>query len=283
VLADLPSESMICTAIRRAAHQLLDRPRIFDDPVAVGLIPEASEHAILSAVDAQRAPLSTLLRALFAFRSRFAEDRLAAAARRGVCQYVVLGAGLDTFAWRQPAYARNMRIFYVDHPSSLAWTTAQFGRRSLATPANLSFVAADLEAHELAIGLDQHGFEREAGAFCSVLGVTQYLSREAINALLRFAASLSAESEIVLSFVAPDDELEGEELTAAIHSVELTRTMGEPWLTRLRPSEAFDVLTRLGFGEVFHLTPKRAQQRYFAGRDDMLRAPRFEQLIAAII
>jgi hypothetical protein len=83
--------------------------------------------------------------------------------------------------------------------------------------------------------------------------------------------------------VPPDDELEGEELTVAIHSVELTETMGEPWLTRLRPSEAFDLLTRLGFGEVFHLTPKRAQQLYFAGRDDMLRAPRFEQLIAAII
>jgi O-methyltransferase involved in polyketide biosynthesis len=104
VLADQPSESMICTAIRRAAHQLLDRPRILDDPVAVGLIPEASEHAILSAVDERRAPLSTMLRALFVFRSRFAEDRLAAAALRGVRQYVLLGSGLDTFAWRQPLF-----------------------------------------------------------------------------------------------------------------------------------------------------------------------------------
>jgi len=81
----------------------------------------------------------------------------------------------------------------------------------------------------------------------------------------------------------PYDELEGEELTTAIHSVEPTKTMGEPWLTRLRPSEAFGLLTGLGFGEVFHLTPKRAQQRYFAGRDDKLRAPRFEQLMTATI
>jgi O-methyltransferase involved in polyketide biosynthesis len=147
----------------------------------------------------------------------------------------------------------------------------------------LSFVAVDLEAQKLAIGLDQHGFEREAATFCSVLGVTQYLSSDALEALLRFAASLPAESETVLSFVPPDDELEGEELTTAIHSVELTRTMGEPWLTRLRPSEVFDLLTRIGFSEVFHLTPKRAQQRYFTDRDDMLRAPRFEQLIAAIV
>jgi len=283
VLVDQPSESMICSAVCRAAHQLLDRPRIFNDPVAVGLIPEASEHAILSAVDEQRAPLSILLRALFAFRSRFAEDRLAAAALRGVRQYVLVGSGLDTFAWRQPSHACNMRIFYVDHPCSIAWTIAQFDRRGLSTPANLSFVPVDLEAQKLAIGLDQHGFERGAATFCSVLGVSQYLSREAVGALLRFAASVPAESEIVLSFVPPDDELEGEELTAAIHSVELTRTMGEPWLTRLRPSEAFNLLTHLGFSEVFHLTPRRAQQRYFAGRDDMLRAPRFEQLIAAIV
>src|SRR5437762_44364 len=181
----------------------------------------------------QRAPLSTLLRALFAFRSRFAEDRLAEAAVRGVRQYVVVGAGLDTFAWRQPSFANNMRIFYVDHPCSLVWATAQFRRCGLSTPPNLSFVGADLEAQELAIRLDAHGFEREAGAFCSVLGVTQYLSRRAVEALLRFAASLPIHSEIVFSFIPPDDELEGEELTAAIHSVELTATMGEPWMTRL--------------------------------------------------
>src|SRR5262245_46907877 len=113
MLADQPSRTMIHTAMRRAAHQLLDRPRIFEDPVAVGLVPEASEDTVLGAVDEHRAPLPTLLRALFAFRSRFAEDRLAEAANRGVRQYVVVGAGLDTFAWRQPAFAQNMRIFYV--------------------------------------------------------------------------------------------------------------------------------------------------------------------------
>jgi O-methyltransferase involved in polyketide biosynthesis len=116
-----------------------------------------------------------------------------------------------------------------------------------------------------------------------VLGVTQYLSRDALESLFRFAASLRVQSEIVFSFAPPDDELDGEELIAAHHSVTLTKTMGEPWITRLRPSEAFGLLTRLGFGEVFHLTPKRAQQRYFDGRSDMLKAPRLEQLIAATV
>jgi methyltransferase (TIGR00027 family) len=278
-----PSQSMVRTAMRRAIHQLLDQPHIFEDPVAVGLVPEASEYAILEAVDEHRAPLQTMLRACFAFRNRFAEDRLADAAARGVRQYVVIGAGLDTFAWRQPAFARDMQIFYVDHPCSLAWAAERFRQRGLATPPNLSFVAADLEAEELPAQLNTQGFGRQAGAFCSVLGVTQYLSCDAVEAIFRFAGSLPTQSEIVFSFVPPDDELDGEELAAAIHGVKFTETIGEPWVTRLRPSEAFGLLTRLGFGEVFHLTPKRAQQRYFAGRDDTLRAPRFEQLIAAIV
>jgi methyltransferase (TIGR00027 family) len=280
--ANEPSQSMIYAARCRAAHQLLDRPPIFEDPVAVGLISEASEAGVLAAVDEQCAPFSTLLRSLFALRSRFVEERLAEAVVRGVPQYVVVGAGLDTFAWRQPAYARAIRIFYVDHSCSLGWAIAQFRRRGLETPSNLSFVAADLEAQELATMLVEQGFQREAGAFCSVPVVTQYLSREAVEALLHFAASLPTRSEIVFSFVPPDDELEGEELAAAIQSVKLTETMGEPWATRLRPSEAFDLLAHFGFGEVFHLTPESAQKRYFAGRDDRFRAPCFEQLIAAI-
>src|SRR5215467_4284714 len=154
------SISMVRTAMRRAAHQVFDRPRIFEDPVAVGLIPEASEKAILASVEEHRAPLPTLLRALFAFRNRFAEDRLAEAVARGVSQYVVVGAGLDTFAWRQPAFAYRIQIFYVDHPASLAWTMAQFRQCGLPMPPNLSFVAADLETRELAVRLDVHGFER---------------------------------------------------------------------------------------------------------------------------
>jgi methyltransferase (TIGR00027 family) len=283
MLSGQASRSMVRTAMRRAAHQLLDAPRILEDPIAVGLVPEATEQAILDATDDHRAPLATLFRSLFAFRNRFAEDRLADAAARGVRQYVIVGAGLDTFPWRQPPFAMALQIFYVDHPATLAWTTARFHERGLAIPPNLSFVAADLEERNLATRLDERGFDRKGGAFCSVLGVTQFLSRDAVEALLRFAASLGAPSEIVFSFAPPDDELEGEELAAAIYSTAFNETLGEPWITRLRPSEAFGILTRLGFGEVFHLTPKRAQQRYFAGRNDMLKAPRIEQLIAATV
>jgi len=98
--------------------------------------------------------------------------------------------------------------------------------------------------------LTGHGLAREVGAFCSVLGVTQYLSRDAIEAMLLFAASLPEQSEIVFSFAPPDDELEGDDLAPAIHGVAFTEAMGEPWKTRLTASEVFELLTRLEFGEV---------------------------------
>jgi len=202
---------------------------------------------------------------------------------RGVRQYVIVGAGLDTFPWRQPAFAKSLRIFYVDHPATLAWSTARLRERGLQAPPNLSFVAVDLENLKLPERLYACGFERNVATFCSVLGVVQCIGQAAIDALFSFAAALPAHSEIVLSFALPEEELEGEDRAAAIHGVVLTQALGEPWITRLRMAAIFDQLTRLGFGEMFHLTPKRAQPRYFANCRDGLRAPNFEQLIAAVV
>jgi methyltransferase (TIGR00027 family) len=277
------SYSMVRTAAWRAAHQILDRPRIFEDPVAVGLVPEASEQAIRDDADHHGSLMNVLLRAAFVFRSRFAEERLARAAARGVRQYVIVGAGLDTFPWRQPPFAKDMRIFFVDHPSTLVWSTERFRERGLFTPANLTFVAADLEAQEIGARLDAHSFERDVATFCSVLGVTQYISRNATEALLRFAASLPARSEIVFSFAPPDDEMDSDALAVTAWSVEATAATGEPWLTRLRAREVSNLLTGLGFGDVFHLTQELAQQRYFSGRTDALKATRIEEMFAAIV
>jgi methyltransferase (TIGR00027 family) len=277
------SQSMVRTAMRRAAHQLLDYPRIFEDPIAVGFVPEASEEAILEAADNHRTPMATLFRSLFALRSRFAEDRLAQAKARGASQYVIVGAGLDTFPWRQPDFGRTLQIFWVDHPTSLVWTTTYFRKRKLMIPSNLRFVAADLEQRQLAERLVDSGFDHGAITFCSVLGITQYLSRDAVEELFRFAASWRAQSETVCSFALPDYELDGDDLVAAHQGVAATNASGEPWKTRLAVSDVFGLLAPFGFGEIFHLTPKRAQQQYFFGRCDMLRAPRLEQLFAVTV
>ena len=276
-----PSRTMLRTATLRAAHQRLDKPLILDDPVAIGLVPEASELAMLAGLDDHHD--QSVLRSNFAFRSRFAEDRLAEAAARNVRQYVIVGAGLDTFAWRQPDHARNMKIFAVDHVATLVWTQMRFWERGLPKPANLTFVPADLEECRLGERLVEFGFTPDFPSLCSALGVMQYLDRQAVDALLAFAASLKAGSEIVFSFAPPEDELHGDDVRRAARAADRVAAIGEPWKTRLRAHELIACLTRLGFSDVFHLTPELAQQRYFAGREDGLRAPGFEQIICAIV
>jgi methyltransferase (TIGR00027 family) len=276
------STTLVRTAVRRAAHQILDTPLIFQDRVAVGLVPDASEESIRANIAEHSSPVQTLNRAMFAVRSRFSEDRLAQAANRGVQQYVIIGAGLDTFPWRQPGFADAMEVFYVDHPASLAWTRARFKDRGLRTPANLTFVGADLEKFELAERLIDLGFKKETSAFFSMLGVAQYISREALTALFDFIASLLVGTEMVFTLVPPDDELSGDDLASARASAELHRNL-EPWITRLQAPELLDDLKRLRFGEIFHLTREHVHQLYFAARRDKLRAPAVEQLIAAIV
>ncbi len=278
-----PDRTLLRSAIRRAAHQLLDRPRIFDDPVVVGLVPEASEPAVLATLDDPGAPDAKLFRILFAVRNRFAEDRLAQAARRGVRQYVMIGAGLDTFPWRQPDFANNMRIFAADLPASLDWSRRRFSERGLITPPNLTSVPIDLEQLRLGEQLADHGFHAHVPSFCSALGVTQLLSLEATDAMLRFVACLPKTSEIVFSFVPPNDELKGDDLRGAIHSEARMKALGEPWRSRLRKHELVELLARLGFCDIFHLTPELAQQRYYPNRTDIPRPPRWEQLISAIV
>jgi len=283
MLQEQPSRTLLRTALRKAQHQLLDDPCILHDPVIGKLVAKAPGELPLATLDNDQTPHPALLRGLFAFRSRFTEDRLREASTRGVRQYVILGAGLDTFPWRQPAFAREMSIFAVDHPASLAWTQARCHARGFPSPPNLIRAPVDLERGGLMCSLLAHGFELGKTSFCSALGVVPYLSQAAIDAVLRFAASLARDSEIVFSFNPPNDELDGADLEMATYSVELTAALGEPWLSRPRTRDLVNQLATLGFRDIFHLSPELAQARYFAGRNDDLRAPRWEQLVAAIV
>jgi methyltransferase (TIGR00027 family) len=284
MLPGQPSQTLLVSAIRRAQHQLLDVPVILHDPVVVDLVPEAREPGILAEYGSSNERVPMLFRAMFAMRSRFAEDRLAEAAARGVRQYVMIGAGLDTFPWRQPGFARDMHIFAADHPASLVWTHQRLREHGVVKPPNLTHVPVDLEEKRLDEQLAACGFDRDTPSFCSMLGVTQYLDRDAVDALLSFAASLKSGSEIVFSFVPPDDELKADEMDVGVRSATRTTRLGEPWKCRPRPSDLVAVLNQLGFSDVFHFTPELAQARYFAGRQDGLRAPKWgEHLIAAIV
>jgi methyltransferase (TIGR00027 family) len=283
MIAGQPSQTMVQTAVLRAVHQLLDEPRIFDDPVAVDLVPEASREAILAAEQKYRTPVLSLRRASVALRSRFAEDRLATAAVRGVRQYVIVAAGLDTFPWRQPEFARDMQIFVTDFPDSLAALQDCVRRRGLPQPTNIAYVPIDLEQKDLLKPLVAADFDPALPAFCSALGIVQFLTLGAVDALLTFAAQRPEGSEIVFSFTPPDDELGERERSGVHESQTRTQGYGEPWLTRLRASEIVARLKVLGFADITLLTPELANARYFGGRSDGLKSSPSGQMISAIV
>lgn len=280
MLDNRPSQTQLRTAIRRATHQLLDGHIILHDPVALRVVPEAADPQIIAALQNDQAPDLALLRTLFAMRSRFAEDRLAAAIARGARQYVVLGAGLDTFPWRQPQAAQALRLFMVDHPQSVAWSLQRFRDAGLSPPENTTYLPADLERDNLGDVLTGHGVDPTAITFVSMLGVAQYLSEPAVAGVLRFAAALPRDSEIVISIALPEHQLSGADLDAARRSSRFTGSIGEPWLTRMTPQELRARLSGLGLRNVFHLTPEIARRRYLRPG---AKAPGWEQLLAAIV
>ena len=280
MLPGRPSQTMLRTAALRAAHQLLDKPLILHDPIAVGLVPESSERAVLATLDEHRNQVA--LRLFFALRSRFAEDRLAEAAARGVRQYVIVGAGLDTFPWRQPDYARNMKIFAVDHVSTLASTQVIFRDRGLPKPANLTFVSADLEERRIGKSLSEFGFDPDVPSLCSVLGVTQYLSARCRRLAAICLVTEGGQRDRLL-LCTDGGRLAGDDVQIAVDAGRRNAAIGEPWKTRLRPRELVERLTQLGFSDVFHLTPELAHRRYFSGRGDGSHALGVEQIICAIV
>jgi len=271
-------------AIFRAAHQILDgHPKILDDPVAIGLVEGASEAAIRAQTADLQQPIARLVRACFVLRSRFAEDQLAAAVKAGVRQYVLLGAGLDIFAYRQPGWATTLRIIEVDEPASQVFKRAQLKHARIAIPDNVTFCPIDFERTTLQEGLGAVAFDWHVPTFFAWLGVTQYLTAAAIATTLQGVRTLPAASGIAFTFVLPDALLEGDDLQISRVYTPLNAANGTPWITRFAPQPLRQWLLDLGFSKVFHLSPEVATTRYFTGRHDGLPTPILEQLICATV
>lgn len=281
MLHDQASRTLLRPTILRAAHQLLDAPFILDDPLAVDLIPEATVTSILSQRQELLSPRASLLRSAFVLRARFAEECIARAAGQGYGQLVILGAGLETFAWRQPSFAQGLRIFVTDHPASLAHAQEVRAMRGLVDPANVTLVPIDLEQRDLWGKLAQHQFLHDRPAIFTMLGLAQYLTPETLAHIFATVAQRPAAARLVLSHNPPDADLEGDDLALAQEAAARTATLAEPWLYRPTTEELIDQLRQSGFHDIDHLSPTEAQRTYFAQRLDQLRAPIFEQLVEA--
>jgi methyltransferase (TIGR00027 family) len=194
-------------------------------------------------------------------RSRFAEDSLALAVARGVRQAVALGAGLDTFALRNPFAARGLRVFEVDHPATQAWKRERLVAAGLAIPSTLTFVPVDLERSGLASALVGAGFELDRPAFFYWLGVVPYLPRASVTSTLRCIAGLP-DSEVVFDYAEPPERYpEGRRAYLAERAARAT-AVGEPWITFLDPAEISAELGGLGFHEQEDLGLREIAARY---------------------
>ena len=263
-------------ALIRAVHQLLDdQPLILDDPVSLLLVGESMAEVIRRHPEKATVPAVAALRSHVVLRSRYAEDRLRQAMQRGVAQYVMLGAGLDTFAYRQPPWAENLHIFEVDHRASQQAKRDQLERAGVAVPSNVAFATLDLNVDLLGLGLVRAGFDPEQPAFISCLGVLAYLNPVAVDSIFVWVASLPRGSEFVFTFAQPTD---GPERGTAARVAELD----EPWRTRFRPAQLRQRLAEIGYTSVSFLEPADAAA-YFGGRSDALRPPARASIVRALI
>ena len=271
------SKTALGVAALRVAHQLIDdAPRILDDPIAARILPAPMLARLHAHPEELRREGARRLRSHVVLRSRFAEDQLAEAVARGVRQYVILGAGLDTFAYRQPPWAAELRIFEVDQPASQALKVDLLRQAGIAAPANLVFASVDFETEVLRDRLCHAGFDDHAPTFLSWLGVTMYLAERAIDDVLRYVGSLPAGSELVFTFAANEgDDPRASRLAAAAAAV------GEPWRTVFTVDELAKKLHDVGFSEVRFLMPEEATRRYFMHRTDGLPPPTRPGIVSA--
>jgi methyltransferase (TIGR00027 family) len=271
------SRTALRTAYMRAAHQLFDAPpRILEDPFAVSLLGPAALQRLNDTAEHYQTPARRALRAHVVLRSRFAEDRLAAAVLRGITQYVVLGAGFDTFALRQPAWAQAVKILEVDHPGTQAMKRSQLAAAGLVMPENADFASIDFEHESLCAGLLRYHVSTDEPTFFSWLGVMMYLKEDTIDAVLRSVAAFPAGSEIVLTFAPPPGD-------SPSPLAQRVASLGEPWVSCFTPGALEAKLRTAGFAHVEFLSPAEAGARYFRQRPEDLPVPRRINILSAVL
>jgi methyltransferase (TIGR00027 family) len=248
-----PSRTAFSAARYRAAHQILEQGRIFTDPLAVRILGLPDEELL---ADAPR----RAMRVFIAARTRFAEDALARAVGSGVRTLVVLGAGLDTFAYRNPF--PDVRVIEVDHPDTQAWKRQRLASTGIAIPPDVTYLGVDFERETLGDRLLLDG-----PAFFLWLGVVPYLTRQGFDETLKVVAS-TAGNEVVFDYAQSPAKMPPQRRAALEARASRVAQIGEPWLTYFEPDEIAAELAGLGFGTIDDLGPSQLAARFF-GRPDV--------------
>lgn len=276
-----PDSSAVRVALWRALHLEIDAaPHVFEDEVGLKLA--APDEGWRSRGD--MSPFTRPFRASIVARARFIEDLVEEQAARGAAQYVILGAGLDTFAQRRPELASRLIVFEVDRPGPQEWKRRRLIDLGFGIPPYLHFVPVDFEAGETWWErLAKAGFDRNRPAVVASTGVSMYLSKDANAETLRQVAALVPGSMFAMSFLMPIELTDPEVRPGMTLAVEGSRASGTPIISFFTPAEMLDLARQAGFLNAEHVSAADLAQRYFAGRTDGLRPPsNSEELLLAM-
>jgi methyltransferase (TIGR00027 family) len=274
-----PSRTAMLAALARGLLRMEAAPPwVLDDALALVLIGPAWQDLLARIGGLFPAAVTIEIAAGACARARYAEDRLTSG---GFSQYVILGAGLDSFAWRRPDLLRSVRVFEVDHPATQAWKLGRVAELGLPLSDSQVFVPADFETEPLRQALDTAGFGWDSPALFSWTGVAPYLTAQAIESTLRTIAGAAAGSQVVLSYRAEDSVLDdiGQQFTRIYLPV--AASLGEPVQPGWPVTEIERLVSQCGLAVVDHPARADLQQRYFAGRTDGLRPYTAETLLTA--
>jgi methyltransferase (TIGR00027 family) len=275
-----PDGTAVRVALWRAMHVKVDPPpHVLEDEIGLQLV--APDDGWRRRPDMDPAATS-LFRAGIVARARFVEDLVIEQASHGVVQYVILGAGLDSFAQRRPEIAFRLRVFEVDQPGPQAWKRQRLIELGFDIPDWLRLVPVDFEAgDDWWQGLARAGFDAEQPAVVASTGVSMYLTKDAIAATLRQVATLAPGSTLAMTFLLPPELADPEVRPGLEQAQKGAQASGTPFISFFTPPEMLALARDAGFKDAQHVSASMLNQRYFAGRTDGLRTPRGEEFLLA--
>jgi methyltransferase (TIGR00027 family) len=265
-----PSRAAVLMAVARGLHREEPRPWVLDDYLALELAGQAGAAIRERLLAELAAPHLMAFSRWTCARARFAEDLVQRAVSTGsVRQYVILGAGLDSFAFRRGDLLDRLRVFEVDHPATQGWKRRRLISLGVPRPANLEFVPVDFERKTLRVSLEEAGFDFREPAVISWVGVTMYLSAEAINATLATIAGCRSGTWLVATYNQPPAALDGVSAEIAEAFAGTVKDLGEPVVSMFLCSGMRTLMERHGFADIVDFGPEQARAAYFDGRPDI--------------
>lgn len=275
-----PEKTAVRVALWRAMHLQVDPPpHILSDDIGIKLLaPDAGwqKRPDMSANGTRRA------RASIVARARYIEDLVIEQTKHNVNQYILLGAGLDTFAQRKPQTCNDLKIFEIDQQGPQEWKRQRLIELGYGIPDNLKLVAINFEQNSDWLSqLSQAGFNLKQPAIVASTGVAMYLTLDAIKTMLKQAASLATGSTLAMSFMLPLDKIDPEEQPSRASTEKYAKLGGTPFLSFFTPPEILALAREAGFKKVEHVSSVHLAEKYFAGRVDALKPSSSEELLIA--